>query len=172
MNNTLNTFQLVHKDRAISPSLLTIREYGTWFEQVFDNYTSQMELYMKSIKKTGETVLEWHPGTRIGNWFDTHELRSQGLQCWYILQDSQAMDKLRRHKLAESRDAIPIAVNDKENRRMLRVYTLEQVELYIKSTLDRNFSMANYVGKPIQIKVNTLDGVIQPVIKQTKKTLF
>ena len=36
----LSTFQLVNKDKVISPVLTTIREYGTWFERTFDEYTS------------------------------------------------------------------------------------------------------------------------------------
>jgi hypothetical protein len=63
----LDTFQLVNEDRVISPILTTTRKYGDWFEGTFDEYTSQMELYMKSKKKSGESLLERHPGTRIGH---------------------------------------------------------------------------------------------------------
>lgn len=170
----LTTFQIVHKDKVISPALITIREYGTWFEKVFDEYTTQMELYMKSVKKTGESVLEWHPGTRIGNWFDKHEITTDNLRCWYILQDSTMMEKLKKHKLAELRDAVPISVNDAEGRRMLRVYTPEQIQLYIRSNIDKKFDIRPYIGKSIQVKVkdSDLDKLIMSKVKSNKKKLF
>ena len=77
----IQTFVLVHDNEVISPALVTIREYGRWFEETFDEYTSQMELYMKSVKKGGESVLEWHPGTRIGKYFDTVKLNGQQYKC-------------------------------------------------------------------------------------------
>ena len=170
----LNTFVLVLNDKVISPPLVTLREYGTWFESVFDEYTSSMELYMKSVKKTGETVLEWHPGTRIGKWFDTTEIHSAGLKCWFIMQDSTIMKKLNKLKMAELRDAIPIAVNDKEGRRMLRVYTVDQIELYIRATIDKRFSINKYISYPKQIKIrdNDLDKLIKPELKSKLKSLF
>ena len=82
----LNTFQLVNNNNIISPSLVTIRQYGNWFQQTFDEYTSQMELYMKSKKNTGESVLEWHPGTRIGKWFDSHNIDSPKYKSWYVMR--------------------------------------------------------------------------------------
>ena len=33
----LNTFQLVEKDKVISPILTTTREYGNWMETVYDS---------------------------------------------------------------------------------------------------------------------------------------
>ena len=58
--NIIQSFVLVHKDKIISPVLITTRSYGSWFENQYDNYTTQMELYMKAKTKTGETVLEYH----------------------------------------------------------------------------------------------------------------
>ena len=170
----LTTFQLVNNDKTISPLLTTIREYGVWFEDVFDKYTAQTELYMKSKKKSGESMLEWHPGTKIGQWFSTKQMNSADYKSWFILQDSPMMNRLIKLNLAEMKDAIPISVNDKEGRRMLRIYTVNQIELYIRNTMDRNFSIAKYVETPKQIKVrdSDMDKLIMPEVNTRRKKLF
>ena len=170
----LTTFQLVNKDTVISPRLTTIREYGNWFEETFDKYTAQQELYMKAKKQNGESVLEWHPGTNIGKWFDKNSTNSETLKSWYIMQDSPVMERLVKLKLAEQKDAIPIAVNDVLNRRMLRVYTVEQVELYIRNTIDKKFEISQFLGIPKQIVVkdNNLGDLIMPKLDIKRKKLF
>lgn len=172
----LNTFVFVYKDEIISPILTTIREYGTWFEEIFDEYTAQMQLYMKSKKKSGESVLEWHPGTKIGLFYDTTKLADPKgiLKCWYLMQDSPMMDKLCKHKMAEYKDAIPFAVNDEEKRKMLRLYTVEQVQMYIRSTIDAKFDISPYIGKSLQVKVKDadLEKLVRPKVKSNRKSLF
>ena len=170
-DNLLSTFQLVNEDRVISPTLVTIRQYGIWFEEVFDKYTAQTELYLKSKKKSGESVLEWHPGTRIGSWFDK---QSNVEQSWLIPHESTAMARLVKLRLAEQKDSIPISVNDIEGRRMLRVYSTKQIELYIRSTIDKRFNIADYLSTPIQIKISNADvnKLIMPKVDTTRKKLF
>ena len=174
VHNYLSTFVLVNQDKVIGPVLTTIREYGTWFERTFDEYTAQQELYMKSRKQTGESVLEWHPGTRIGKWFDTQDLNDEQYKSWFILQDSTMMDRLVKLKLAEYKDAIPISVNDVDNRRMIRVYTVPQIELYIRNLIDKNFSINEYISTSKQIKVKDSDfgKLIMPKVNIQKKRLF
>lgn len=170
----LSTFQLINNDEVISPVLTTIREYGTWFESTFDDYTSQFELYMKSKKKTGESVLEWHPGTKIGYYFDHGTFISEKLKSWFILQDSTMMERLVKLKLAEFKDAVPISVNDDKGRRMIRVYTVDQIQLYIKMIIDRNFDISQHLGTPKQIKVRDteLSKLIMPKLDIKKRKLF
>lgn len=171
-NNVLNTFQLVDKDRVISPILTTTREYGNWLETVFDNSICDMELYMKSVKASGERVLEKHPGTRIGNYFDKTKLSNPEYKSWFILEDSRCIDKLVKLKLIEKKDVIPISVNDEQGRRMLRCYTVKQIELYIRTKIDRNFSIAEYISTPKQVKVDDLQYIITQKIQSKKKKLF
>lgn len=169
----LETFQLVNEDRVISPILTTTRKYGDWFEGTFDEYTAQTELYLKSKKKTGESLLERHPGTRIGAWFDSVTL-GEDFQSYFIMQDSPMFDRLVKLHLAEPQDAVPISVNDVEHRKMIRVYTTKQIELYIRSVLlYRSFNISSYLGTPKQIKVRNvdLDKVIMPKV-QHRKRLF
>ena len=145
MNNYLNTFVLVNKDRVISPILTTTREYGNWLEKVFDSSICNIELYIKSMK-TGEGALEKHPGTRIGDFFKKMPVQSNLYKSWFAMQDSEVMNRLIKLKLAEYRDAIPISVNDKEGRRMIRLYTTQQIEMYIQMQIDDAFHIDKYIN--------------------------
>lgn len=174
MSSLLNTFVIVSQNKVISPLLTTTREYGRWLEETFDSSICQLELYLKSKKKTGESVLEIHPGTRIGEWFSKQDLQSNNLQSWYFYQNSTIVDKIRKYKLAEYKDAIPISVNDEQGRRMLRCYTVEQIELYVRSNIDRKFQINNLYAPPKQIRIRESDfaKMIMPEVKQAKKRLF
>jgi len=171
MSVYLNTFQLVNKDRVISPVLTTTREYGNWFEKVFDSSISNMELYMKSVKKDGERMLEKHPGTKIGVFFDKTEVHSDNLKSWFIEQDGAVMDRLVKLKFAEYKDAIPISVNDIQGRKMIRVYTVNQIDLYIRTKIDSNFNIDKYLTTCKQVKISDIDlqKVIKPGITGIKK---
>lgn len=175
MNAILNTFQLVNKDQVISPILTTTREYGNWLEKVFDTSICNMELYMKSVKKDGERTLEKHPGTKIGAFFDKTEVHSSDLKSWFIEQDSAVMDRLVKLKLAEYKDAIPISVNDIQGRKMIRVYTVNQLDLYIRTKIDPDFKIEKHLTNCKQVKISDtdLEKVIKPEITgMTKKKLF
>ena len=84
------------------------------------------------------------------------------------------MDRLVKLKLAEYKDAIPISVNDVDSRRMIRVYTVPQIELYIRNLIDKNFSINEYISTSKQIKVKDSDfgKLIMPKVNIQKKRLF
>lgn len=170
----LDTFQLVNKDRAISPILTTTRMYGDWLESVFDNSICNIELYIKSTKKDGTISLERHPGTKIGNFFDKSNINSEELQSWFIPYETEVMQRLAKLKLAELRDAIPISVNDPEGRKLLRVYTVPQIELYIRTKIDNNFKIDKYITVPKQVRISDtdLEKLIKPAINNQRKSLF
>lgn len=174
MAQSISTFVLVYKNNIISPILTTTREYGRWLEEYYDNSIANIELYLKSKKQDGTTVLESHPGTRIGNWFDKQRFNSTDYESWFILQDSTMMDRLVKYKLAEKRDAIPISVNDGKHRKMIRAYTIKQIELYIQSNIDSSFSIADKTLKPKQVVIqdSDFDKLIMPEIKNRRKALF
>jgi len=173
MNNAiLNTFVLVSEDRVISPVLTTTREYGNWMEKVFDHSICDMELYLKSKKVAGDRVLEKHPGTRIGTYFDKLNSPQVEYKSWFIQDGSKIIDKLVALKLCEKKDTIPISVNDPEGKRMLRVYTVSQVDLYIKTKIDRKFSITEYLGVPKQVKVDSMNYITCPKVQAGRKKLF
>lgn len=168
----LQTFVIVSDNKVISPVLTTTREYGRFLEDTFDSSICRLELYMVSKKSDGETVLESHPGTKIGSWFDKNKFFQNSLQSWFIYQDSTMMDKIRKYKLAEYRDAIPISVNDEKGRRMLRCYTVDQIDLYIRSNIDKLFKLEYDKPKQIKIRESDFNKMIIPQIKQERKRLF
>lgn len=168
----LNSFVLVDKNQAISPPLVTTREYGNWLETVFDSSICNSELYMKTIKNGGERVLEKHPGTKIGAYYDKTKVDNADFKCWYILEDSKVIDRLVKLKLAEKKDVIPISVNDEQGRRMLRCYTLKQIELYIRTKIDRNFTISDYIGISKQVKIDDMQYIITQKTTSRKRKLF
>lgn len=172
-NRCLNTFVLVNKDRAVSPVLTTTREYGNWLEEVFDNSICNLELYMKSVK-TGDRMLEKHPGTRLGEFFSKTQVQSNLYKSWFAMQDSEVMKRLVKLKLAEYKDAIPISVNDLYGRRMIRLYTVNQIELYIQMRIDNSFHIDSFLTVPKQVKISDADlnQLIKPDIDTTRKKLF
>lgn len=170
----LDTFVLVHNGKTISPKLVTIREYGRWFEETFDKYTSTQELYLRAKNEDGEVVLESHPGTKIGNYFDKHSFNQPNLYSWYLSQDSAMMERLKKYKLAEKRDVIQFALQGKKYK-MLRVYTVNQIELYIRTVVDKNFSIDKYIeksSKKVCVKDSDFINMIRPKMESKRKTLF
>lgn len=169
MEKVANSFVLVNQNKVVSPVLITVRSYGSWFEGTYDEYTSQMELYLRAKTGDGSILLEYHPGTKIGHWFDLHnrELTSDKLKCWYIPKESPVMDRLVKLKLAQNTDS-----NIKDGKQVLRVYTKDQIELYLKTLFREKIEIP--VGTPKQIKVKDTDlgSIIKPEFIKTKKKLF
>ena len=173
---SLRTFVFVHNNTVISPALTTIRDYGRWFEDTFDEYTAAAELYMSSVKKNGERVLESHPGTKIGSFFDkTTIVNNSSLISWYVMKDSEPIKKIMKLGMAEARDTIPVSINFDEKRQMIRLYTVDQIEFYIRSTMDTKFLISSYCLPPKQIKVTDagMEKIIFPKLRQKRtKSLF
>ena len=171
--NKLSTFIFVQGDRAISPPLVTVREYGRWLETVYDEYTCNYELYLKATVD-GQKVLEFHPGTRIGQYFDKTEFNSKKYDSWYIYQDSQMMNRLNKMKLAEYKDIAPILSGDKKGLRLLRLYSTDQIELYIRTKIDRNFYIRDKFLQPKKIVLRKCDMkyIIMPESKSTRRSLL
>lgn len=161
----IRTFVLVHNNRVISPPLTTTREYGRWFEEYFDEYTVSQELYMKSIKADGERVLESHPGTKIGTFFKNTRVSDTKLVSWLINKDNSVIAKIKKQGILENGDIWGDT---------LKVYTVNQLEFYIRSNIDKTFSIASEVTLPKQIKITDKDMSLltYPQINQRNKKLF
>lgn len=164
----LRTFVLVYEGKVISPLLVTVREYANWLESVFDSSICHQHLYLSARKSDGTFVFEWHPGTRLGTFFDNQPFYKPELQSWFIRSDGKAMSQLIQHKFAESRDS---SLYHKEQR--LRVYTVEQIEVYIKTAIDNTFSLTDKILSPKQITLSKsdMDTLVRPV-QSKKKRLF
>lgn len=161
MANELRTFVLVSNNNVLSPALITVREYATWMEKYFDESICHLELYLNS-KKNGGTVSEWHPGTKIGRFFDMQGFKKDELTSWYLPTDSKALPQLIKHGFA--------TINDSRSG-LLRLYTIPQIELYIKTAIDDSFNIANKILPPIQITLSQEDTekLVKPKIKAKRK---
>ena len=144
----LRTFVLVNQDKVISPPLISIREYGEWMEKTFDESICQLELYIPSNKGDGQKALEWHPGTHIGNFFDSNKFFKPELSSWFISSKSKAFSQLLKHNFVTSQDC---------RSTKLRLYTVNQIELYIKSHIDSTFNTDNIYLEPKQITLSSAD---------------
>lgn len=173
MKDKLATFVFTSGDRAISPPLVTVREYARWLESVFDEYTCNYELYLRAT--VGDVkVLEFHPGTRIGQYFDTTEFSSDKYDSWYVYQESTMMTKLVKMKLASYKDIAPILSGERKGLKLLRLYSTNQIDLYVKTKIDRSFNINNFLVTPkkIALRKNDFKTIIMPKVRQTKKSLL
>ena len=173
VKNKLRTFVFVNGGRVISPPLVTVREYAKWLETVYDEYTCNYELYIRATVG-GTKVLEFHPGTRIGQYFDNTEFNSNKYDSWYVYQDSNVMEKLNKMKFAEYRDIAPILSGDKKGMKLLRLYSIDQIVLYIRTKIDRDFNINTFLSEPKKITLRNGDmkKLISPQIKKVRRSLL
>ncbi len=171
--NKLSTFVFISEDRIISPPLVTVREYGRWLETVYDEYTCNYELYLKA-KIDDTKVLEYHPGTRIGQYFDNTQFCDDKYSSWYIYQNSTMMQKLNKMKFAEYKDIAPILSGNKKGLRLLRLYSIHQIELYIRTKIDKTFCIHSFLLQPkkIVLRKSDMKNIIMPEVKQSRKSLL
>lgn len=172
MEPLLNTFQLVHNGKVISPILVTTREWGEWFERVYDRYTINEHLYTKA--KLGEqSLLERHPGTRIGRFFDSGMFAQTDLGSVYILWQSNIVDKLLSIRMLRGNDNCSISIHA-EKKTVVRLLTARQVEVYIQSNIDRNFNISRYIGpsKSVVVKDSDLEKIIKSQKMKSRVGLF
>lgn len=161
----LDSFVIVQGGTIISPTLTTTRQYGIWLQNIFGNDIAAQELFLK-VKRNGVSLLESHPGTRIGNYFDSNKFSKYELKCWYISSDSDVMEKLVMRGLADRGDCCKFQDNQ-----MLRLYTTDQIQLYIKTKIDRDFDIGNMLCEPKQIVTTDISKIVKPE-KQKKRGLF
>jgi hypothetical protein len=173
MKDKLTTFVFTSGDRAISPPLVTVREYARWLETVYDEYTCNYELYLRAT--VGDTkVLEFHPGTRLGQYFDNTKFSSNRYDCWYIYQESVMMEKLNRMRLASYKDVAPVLSGQRKGLKLLRLYSADQINLYVRTKIDRTFDINAYLVPPkkIALRKKDLDYIIMPEVKKGKRSLL
>ena len=161
----IRTFVLVHNNKVISPLLTTTREYGRWFEEYFDEYTTQEHIYMKSLKADGTRVLESHPGTKIGAFFKDLRVSDPALLSWLIYKDNSAIAKIKKLGILENGDLVG---------NTLKAYTVRQLDFYIASNIDSHFDISSEVMTPVQIKITDKDLplMVCPLVKKRNKKLF
>ena len=84
------------------------------------------------------------------------------------------MDRLVNLKMAEYKDSGSIPALQEKGIQVLRIYTKEQIELYLRTlTLNKDFELPIDTPKQVRVKPNELDKIIKPQFKPvSKKRLF
>lgn len=172
MEPKLSTFQLVNNGKVISPILVTTREWGKWFELVYDEYTINEHLYVKA-RRGEKSLLERHPGTRIGRFFDSDMFTQNDLGSVYILWESNIVDKLISIRMLRGNDNCSISING-EKKNLVRLLTAGQIEVYIQSNIDRNFNISAYIGtsKSVVVKDSDLEKIVKFQKMKSRVGLF
>ena len=153
----LRTFVLVYENKTISPELVTVRDYASYLENTFNETICHQHLYMNSKKADGNVVCEWHPGTRLGNYFDHTDYIGTKFHNWYIPNSGKAMKQLVHHNIAELRDC-----HRYFDKQMLRVYTTDMIQVYIKFNIDGSFRLSTLEPKQIVLSKSDMEQLIQP----------
>lgn len=173
-NSILSTFVFIDNGKIISEPLTSIREYGKWLQDYYGKDIASLELFSRHLED-GESVLEYHPGSKIGKWFDKRQFHEPQFQSWFINKDTVAAKKLVDGKFIEWKDFIPISLSDEQGRKLCRLYSLAQIELYVRSNIDRSFRFSDLnVRRAVQIKIpkQDLDNINMPRYTTGKKRLF
>lgn len=173
MNDKLTTIMFTQGGKAISPVLTTAREYGRWLETLYESCVCDKELYVR--QHVGEDiVLARHPGTLIGGYFDRNEFSNCKFMSWYVDQDSTMMTKLKNMKLAKDWDVPPVMGGQKKGRRLLRLYSIDQIRLYIQTNIDRKFDINGKFAEPRKITLRKCDmsKIEMPAFRSSKKSLL
>ena len=161
----LRTFVLVYEDKVISPMLTTVREYANWMEGTFDETICQMHLYLNSKKANGQIVSEWHPGTRIGYFFDKHEFNKPESHSWFIPVEYKAMKQLVQHNFAVVKDRSSTSQN-------LRLYTVDQIQLYVTNEIDKDFKVEALEPQQLVLSKADMNELEKPAQSTKKRKLF
>ena len=145
----MNTFVLMENDVTVSPIFTTAREYGRWMKVTYDEFTCNYHLY---DKLEGDTTAEYHPSSKLNKYLDSLTDVDSSLQSWYISQSSNIVTSIIRQHIAAIEDCDIV-----NHKRMLRIYPVDQITLYIKGNIDSNFNMINKLHPAVPIIINPID---------------
>lgn len=126
----LDAFDVWYDGDKLTPPLVTARSFGEWCKKVFSEQICRNYLYVGSRKKGSE----YHPGTKIGAYFDSNEFTSSKYNSVYIPTTSEAFHYLIKKHLAAPIDACQARKEDKFNR-CLRCFTVPQIRLFVQEMI-------------------------------------
>ena len=164
----LNTFQVFHNGKELTPELVTARNFGRWFKEVFTEQVCRKWLYVSSSKKGSE----YHPGTKIGIYFDSNTFSSSKYNSWYIPKNSEAFAYLHKRHHAKFEDVS----KRKKNKALveyLRCFTIPQIELFV-SQITKELGIKEFSISTKLRRVNTVykDSVSYTEPNKVKNPLF
>lgn len=164
----LNTFQVFYNNKEVTPELVTARNFGRWFKEVFAEPVCRKWLYIGSSKKGSE----YHPGTKIGIYFDSNTFSSPKYVSWYISKDSEIFNYLRRNHHAKFED-VSKSKKNKVLTEHLRCFTVPQIELFI-SRVTKELGISEFEISTRLRRVNTIykDNLSYTAPNRSKTSLF
>ena len=149
----LKTFEVYNKNGKLTEKLTTSRELGRFLQNVYKPEVIIPLLYVNSSKQGAE----YHPGTKIGIFFDTNTFNRKDLHSVYIPVGSETYKQLVSTNLAEKRDISTIS-NKCGKTKCIRCFTLEQIQLFIDTFLPSEhptlrLDITKHLGTNKRIKV-------------------
>ena len=133
-NCKLKTFTISKGDKKVTDRLVTSSEFGRWMMAYFSPNVYQELLFVNG--KEGPT---YHPGTKIGIWFDKqrNSLIPKNHYSIYIPTDTETYARLKEKGIVQPKDT---STNCKVagNKKVVRCFTLEQIQLFLDSFVNFN----------------------------------
>ena len=133
-NCKLKTFTISKGNRKVTDRLVTSSEFGRWMMAYFSPNVYQQLLFVNG--KEGPT---YHPGTKIGIWFDKqgNSFIKRTHYSIYIPTDTETYARLKEKGIVQPKDT---STNCKVagNKKVVRCFTLEQIQLFLDSFVNFN----------------------------------
>ena len=133
-NCKLKTFTISKGNKKVTDRLVTSSEFGRWMMAYFSPNVYQELLFVNG--KEGPT---YHPGTKLGIWFDKQGNRfiSEKHYSIYIPTDTETYARLKEKGIVQPKDT---STNCKVagNKKVVRCFTLEQIQLFLDSFVNFN----------------------------------
>lgn len=149
----LRTFSVRNKNGNVTEKLVTSSEFGRWLTNVVTP-----DVYYPLLFLDGKEGPSYHPGTRIGNFFSDakNAFISSKYYSIYIPTDTETFQNLKKLPLFRNKD---ISTNCKigGKKRVVRTFTLEQVEMFLNSTMNRQFNIKDWLGRNYVINLTMSD---------------
>ena len=161
----LRTFSVQNKNGIVTEKLVTSSEFGRWLTNVVTP-----DVYFPLLFLDGKDGPSYHPGTRIGNFFSNakNKFNSRKYYSIYIPTNTETFLNLKKLPVFSNKD---ISTNCKVGgrKRVVRTFTLEQIELFLNSTMNRQFNIKDWLGKNYIIHLTMSDEKNYICLYQQKK---
>ena len=162
----LRTFSVRNKNGNVTDKLVTSSEFGRWMMSYFSPNVYQELLFTND--KEGPT---YHPGNKIGTWFNKqgNGFISKKHYSIYIPTDTETYTRLKEKGIVHAKD---ISTNCKAagNKKVVRCFTLEQIQLFLDSFVDFNIvHVKEHLSKNTNISITYDDYKNYICLYQSKK---
>ena len=149
----LRTFSVTNKNGIVTEKLVTSSEFGRWLTNVVTS-----DVYFPLLFLDGKDGPSYHPGTKLGNFFSNKKngFSSKKYYSIYIPVGTETFLNLKTLPIFSNKD---ISTNCKVGgkKRVVRTFTLEQIQLFLNSMVDKQFNIQDWLGKNYVIHLTMSD---------------